>query len=227
MAHPAVALFFATSSDDDRESPSQNVPHRRVIDSAPRISTPTAVDDASFRERIRAGDKAVFAELYTLYFEQLSATAYRYVHDPAAAEDAVHDVFLKLWNLRTTLHILTTVRAYFFMAVINRARDVSAQQRRRAETGELGLDSDAVREELRASQVSPLDSVESDEMQQIVRAAIAKLPDRQRLALTLRLTNEMTYDEIAAVLGITKSSVAELIAKAQRHLGDALRPRLG
>jgi RNA polymerase sigma-70 factor (ECF subfamily) len=178
-------------------------------------------------ERIRSGDRDIFADLYDEYFIDLAAFAFRYVRDHAIAEDVVHDVFLKLWSFHSTIEIRTTLRAYLFSVVANRARDAAAQLRRDNAMFPTLLSEDfGPTGNMQASAESPYDSLESSDIRNAVVAAVATLPERQRMALTLRLANDMTYDEIATVLGITKSSVAELITKAQAKLKHLLRPLL-
>jgi RNA polymerase sigma-70 factor (ECF subfamily) len=169
----------------------------------------------------------VLAELYEAYFGDLAAFAFRFVRDRATAQDVVHDVFLSLWSIHATIDVRTTLDAYLFGAVANRARNVVAQmQRDNLRFVSLPDDSDGALGEVSRDTGSPYESLESTEVLRLVMAAVGKLPERQRLALTLRLSKDMTYDEIGTVLGITKGSVAELLRKAQAHLRHMLGPLL-
>src|SRR5919198_3947634 len=56
-----------------------------------------------------------------------------------------------------------------------------------------------------------------------VRAANALLPPRQREALALRELEELSYDQVAVVMGMNRNSVAQLISRARLNLRDGLR----
>jgi RNA polymerase sigma-70 factor (ECF subfamily) len=180
--------------------------------------------------RIRHGDSRAFAELYHQYFSPLGAFALRYVRDRDVAEDIVHDVFFKLWAMHATVDVRTTIRAYLFGAVANRARDAAAQIRRDT-AARATITNEAQARSHTAHHASalmddPVESVESDDLRQVVMTALAALPERQQLAFTFRLVHEMTYEEIATVLGVTKGAVSQLIHKAQTQLKRALRDYL-
>ena len=73
---------------------------------------------------------------------------------------------------------------------------------------------------------SPLQEVLTAESRDKVRRAVAALPERYRLPRALRYYNELSYDEIAATLELTRAHVATLIFRAKQELRHALsRPR--
>jgi RNA polymerase sigma-70 factor (ECF subfamily) len=202
MAHPALAWLLGPSFGEGDEG------RRRHPGDAIRAREQREC------ERVDFGDEQTLAALYVKYFGELWTFASRYVRNQAAA-DIVHDVFLTLWETRASIEVWTTIRAYLFSAVANRARNAAARERR----------DDSLAAVLPSLMTLPMPS-ENDgtdsELAQAVTNALASLPERQQLAFTLRLTNEMTYAEIATVLGVTKGAVSQLIHKAQSQLRRSL-----
>jgi RNA polymerase sigma factor (sigma-70 family) len=220
MAHPALELLFGPIGGDGNERSSRfPLEGTNLLDGG--TAEATRSPDRRL-ERIRGGDKTVLAQLYDTYFGQLAAFAFRFIHDKNAAQDVVHDVFLRMWSIRETIEVRTTLEAYLFGAVANRARNVVSQARREDARFRSIDDIDVRVGDVSSENISPHDVLEASDMLQAITAAVAALPERQRLALTLRLSKDMTYEEIGAVLGITKASVAELLRKAQAHLKPVL-----
>jgi RNA polymerase sigma-70 factor (ECF subfamily) len=176
--------------------------------------------DSRYLPGIRSGDEPAFAQLYEESLAPLWAFAMRYVREDAIARDVIQDVFYSLWVNRNTLHIETTLRAYLFGAVRYRSLALSARDKRRAVLVEQteGPSGAMVAE----ASPNPDERIESSEVRRTVAAAVSTLPERQQLAITLRIVQSMTYEEIGSVLGISKVAVSKLVHKAQDRLRKAL-----
>lgn len=127
----------------------------------------------------------------------------------------------------------TSVRAWLYAAVRHHALNHLRHERVAARLLErTGASRDASAEHATtdaqpvAMGAAPLDahaSAEAVELEQIVANAIAALPERRRLAMTLRWKHELTAAEIAAVLGTTPESVRVLLTRARQDLAALLR----
>jgi len=146
---------------------------------------------------LRSGHLSAFDAIYLAFVPSLYRFAQRLVAADVA-EDVVQDVMIDLWERRETLVVRGTLRGYLFGAVRRRAADV----RRRAGVVERhaaeSVPSDAV--------PSPERELEAGELMQAVDAALAALPERSRLILTLRWADGLSYPEIAEVLEITEDA---------------------
>src|SRR6058998_503571 len=87
-------------------------------------------DDAStnaveraWANRIRAGHMGAFEALYRMYWERLYAFAFRYLRSQQDAEDAVQEVFFRIWRGRADWVPAGAVRNYLYLAVRNAALD--------------------------------------------------------------------------------------------------------
>jgi len=170
-------------------------------------------------ERLRAGDDAAFDRLFRLCYAALADIALRYVADRADAEDVATDVLVWIWDRRETLDIRGPVSAYLFRAVRNRALNVRAA-RRDARTDDL-LGDDA-RGAVPAGQDDALLVVEAAELSVQVRRALETLPPRAREIFLLSRRDGLSIREVAAVLGVTASTVQTQLARALHTLRSAV-----
>ncbi len=182
--------------------------------------------DAALIERMAAGDKAAFAELYERFSGPLYGIALRIVHEPAEAQDLVHDVFIALWDKAATFnHERGTAFAWAVTSVRNRAIDRVRMRRRRAELlaqsapHDLGLDEAAV-------PASAVDAAASSEDAQAVRAAVATLPAEQQRALELAYFGGLTQEEIARKLREPLGTIKARIRRGLLKLRDSLARRV-
>lgn len=121
--------------------------------------------------------------------------------------DAVQEALTRAFARRGTFRGSGTVEAWLWKAVVNSARNVRAR-------------SPLVAEEL--EQDSPAHDAD-DERRDEVRAAVAALPERQRLALFLRYYADLDYAAIGAALGVRRGTVSATL----NHAHEALRAALG
>jgi RNA polymerase sigma-70 factor (ECF subfamily) len=74
--------------------------------------------------------------------------------------------------------------------------------------------------------MAPADRVQREEVAETVRRAVAGLQERQRLAVLLNKFEDMSYLQIAEVMGMTEKGVKSLLARARSNLRDTLGPLL-
>jgi len=172
-------------------------------------------------ERIRAGDRAAFAEVFTAHHAALCDFAVSYVRSSAHAEELVQTLFLRIWERRTEWNVRHGVRAYLFGALRHAALNC-ARHERLEHMLPLRLAPDDM-PGMGARPRAPDAAVHVGDLERAVHGAVAALPERCRAVLELRWREGMSYAEIAAVLGITPKTVENHLARAL----NMLRPRLG
>jgi RNA polymerase sigma-70 factor (ECF subfamily) len=166
--------------------------------------------------RIRAGERSAFDGLYVAVHREIVTFIAGYVGSWLIAEELVQDVFLRLWTKHAELHIETSLRSYLFGAARNAA--LNHLDRKRVESAYV-----VFAQEMAESAESDIEMIgEADDRVIALRAALLDLPERQRGAVMLRYVNDMTYDEIGAVLGISKIAARSLVLKAEARLRQAL-----
>jgi RNA polymerase sigma-70 factor (ECF subfamily) len=165
---------------------------------------------------LAAGDAGAFAALYDRLAVRLLNTARTMTASAALAEDLVHDVFAELVVHRHRLAAVTDLDAYVFTML----RHAVSRVRRRA-----AIDRRA-RAAVLASRTAegrladrPVD-VPDDGLE----AAIAALPADQREVVALKIDGGLTFQEIAAVTGVSANTAASRYRYALEKLRTRLQP---
>jgi RNA polymerase sigma-70 factor (ECF subfamily) len=176
--------------------------------------------DRELVERVRAGSQGAFEQLFRAHYDALVAFARRYVRDASSAEDLVQGLFADLWTRRDAWEIRTSVRAYLFTAVRNRALNA-----RRRGLIERDWDDAAGRADTDAIQWSPPAAdaeLERREARTGVARALAALPERCRLVMQLRWRDQLSYAEIAEAMGISVKGVENQLSRGLKALREKL-----
>jgi len=214
-----AAVFPAWFSGNERPDDART----RLSERARRIASiterPTTPDPMV--ARLRAGDAAAWADLHTAYAAELWRHAFYYVRDRDAAEDLVQDVFVTMWHRRTTLDSTTLLRPYLYAAVRNRA----LKQLRHQTVVDRATPAIAPETSLGPRHPDADTDATTNTLGDLVRRALAELPERQRTAIELRWLRHLNHTETATVLGISEAAVRKLLDKAIVRL-EALRARL-
>jgi len=165
------------------------------------------------RERTAGlGEKTLSAEgvrqLYDLHGPALVAYACSFVGDSAAAEDVVHQVFLRLLSLEIRMPAVPV--AYVYRAVRNAALNVR-------------------RNGLRTVQLDPRSSVFEHrgadvEAAMALQKALGELPEEQREVVVMRVWSGLTLEEVAAATDVPLNTVASRYRYALEKLQEKLQP---
>jgi RNA polymerase sigma-70 factor (ECF subfamily) len=150
-----------------------------------------------------------FRIAFDAYYEKLCRYAFTILRDMEEAEDAVQNVFLKIWERKETLAATVTIKSYLYRAVHNQCINQ--------------LDARAVRQKHREKETTPVPPLQEpevfpDELEETIVAAINTLPQQCRLIFMMSRYQEMKYAEIAAKLGISVNTIENQISKALRIL---------
>ena len=156
-------------------------------------------------------DQAV-AELYSLHYRPLTRLAALLVRDAVTAEDVVQDAFVAMRSAWPRLGDTENALAYLRQAVVNRSRSVL---RHRTVTG---TNLQQALPDIPSADHGTLDLLD----QRAAVAALAGLPERQREAIVLRFYADLSEDQIAAAMRISRGAVRSHTARGLSALGAAL-----
>jgi RNA polymerase sigma-70 factor (ECF subfamily) len=166
--------------------------------------------------QIAGGDHLAFKGLVERYQSRLFNFLYRYLRDRQAAEDLTQEVFLKVYQAAPRFKPRARVRTWIFTIAYNLAVNELRRRRRRKLFGLLALED----REIEAS-----DARDHLELEETMTEALGLLPHKQRAALMLRVRDELSYQEIAEILGVTRASVESLMFRARKRLRRLIRNR--
>jgi RNA polymerase sigma-70 factor (ECF subfamily) len=174
--------------------------------------------------RAQAGDQAAIAALVAEQQRYVYSIAMSITRDPADAADLTQDALIRLIRAIGSYRGETKLSTWLYRLVVNLGID----RMRRRGNPPIRLDDDGTDIDLPsdAPQDDVAGTVERTEQAQAVRAAIASLPDAQRLALTLHYFEDLRYEDIADVMGVPLNTVKSHIRRGKERLAVLLRPAL-
>jgi RNA polymerase sigma-70 factor (ECF subfamily) len=165
---------------------------------------------------LAAGDPQAIVALYDRFAGRMYRTALGILGRREDAEDVVQDVFMALIRSRKRLHEVHDLPAYLFTALHRAAGQHGSRRARRRESVSIAP----------LQVVAPVAETAADEDQrQRLRAAIRALPAEQRDVVTLKIDGELTFAQIAEVLGVSINTAAGRYRYALRNLRTMLTDR--
>ena len=189
--------------------------------------------DVRLMLRVRDGDSNAFTELVRKFEPRLVRLMHTIGPRHDIAEDLAQETFLRVYRARERYEAGAKFSTWLFTIAGNVARNAHRSAGRRHEVNEVdapkGQDSPSnpqllAATALEASGMMPARLVEGTERAEIVRAAVASLGERQRMALMLSRFENMSYVEIAETMDLTTKAVKSLLSRARVNLREILQP---
>ncbi|WP_216823488.1 RNA polymerase sigma factor [Niastella vici] len=171
--------------------------------------------------RIAQSDEAAFRQLFERHKVRFYATALKLTRSPVLAEEIVQEIFLTIWLKRSLLPDIEKPESYLITMVYN---SVSKYFRKLAIEKKM-------REEIAGSPAENNQEVENwldaKESQQLILAAINKLPTQQQLIYKLSRESGLSREEIAGQLGISPNTVRNHLQEAMKNIRLYLQQATG
>jgi RNA polymerase sigma-70 factor (ECF subfamily) len=191
----------------------------------------TADPDATLMLRVKRGDRAAFEELVARYRQAVLNFVFRTLPDATEAEDLAQGVFVQVWKSAARYEPSAKFTTWLFTIARNLCLN-EFRRRSRHPADSLDAPPHAGTDEPRGHSVedkrvvAASDTLLSGELEAKVAEAVAALPENQRTALLLWQRDELSYEDIAKVLGCSLSAVKSLIHRARETLKARLKPYL-
>lgn len=180
--------------------------------------------DAQLMERVRDGDTASFDLLMDRYRRPVINFVYRMVRDAAAAEEIAQDVFVQIYLARKRYTASARFSTWLFKVATNttlkhirKHRRVVRESELASETRERFLDLLTAGENDGAHE-----SLERKELGLLVQQALVALPDKEKVALTLRKYEGCSYQEIADIMKCSVAAIKTHIHRGKLRLRETL-----
>jgi RNA polymerase sigma-70 factor, ECF subfamily len=182
-----------------------------------------ASDDLALITAYLAGDAGAFDILFQRYHARVRAICLRYVGDEALAEDLVQETFYNVIRALARVDRGFNFGAWVHRIAVNICQDELRRRNRRA----AHLDQGAGDPEEAMLKIAdrdraghPEDALEMSGLRQLVWDVAKTLPERQRMVLTLRELQGLSYASIARVMGITDAAVETLLHRARKRFKE-------
>jgi len=170
-----------------------------------------ALSDTALLADTARGDTAAFETLFQRHYDRVYGILFRLVGERGEAEDLAQEVFLRLNDHARRRNHDDSVGAWLYRVATNLGYNALRDRRRRWQRDVNLVPSEAGDAEA---------EVARREERRAVRAALARLSERQAQLLILRQM-EFSYAECAAIVGVAPASVGALLARAARAFREA------
>lgn len=173
--------------------------------------------EADLLARFATGDQAAARRLTARLTPRVHALARRMLDDPAEAEDVTQEAMLRLWRIAPDWRDEgAAVGTWLYRVAGNLCID-RLRRRRERPVAELPERPDGA--------PGAVERMQDADRASALNAALATLPDRQRLAIVLRHIEERPNPEVAAILETSVEAVESLLARGRRRLAEELAPQ--
>jgi len=156
--------------------------------------------DEALVDRARKGDPGAMDELVKRHHASAFRVALGILRDEDGAADAAQDAFLKAFRGLSGFRGDASFRTWLLTIVANEARGMLRKVGRRKETG---LE---VAGPIASGQETVEDSLENAEEAERVKILLGELPEKQRLAVTLRVFEGLSFKEVGALIGSSEGA---------------------
>jgi RNA polymerase sigma-70 factor, ECF subfamily len=187
--------------------------------------------DVRLMIQVRTEVAGAFETLVERYQNRLMGILFHLVGNREEAEDLCQEVFLRIYRARKGYRPRAKFSTWLFTIANNLALNHLRSKGRNASVpmGRTSNDSSAgflVAQQLAGREGTPSTEMRQAELADLVREAVAVLSEDQKLAVLLNKFEEMSYAEIADVMGRSPAAVKSLLARARNQLREQLEPYL-
>ncbi|MDZ7691034.1 MAG: RNA polymerase sigma-70 factor [Balneolaceae bacterium] len=160
------------------------------------------VTDAELVKKIQKGDRKAFREIYDRYHEQLFYLAKKYVKQQQLAEDALQNIFLKFWRLRSQLDPTCSIKSFLFTMMKNHLLNMIRDRKNNIVSHYVQLEEEKV----------PVDNtihdkINAEEYQEVLNQGIDKLSKAKREVFKLKVFQNYTNGQVARKRKVSLSTV--------------------
>ncbi|MBB4825225.1 RNA polymerase sigma-70 factor (ECF subfamily) [Sporosarcina luteola] len=166
--------------------------------------------------QVLAGDKQAFANIINKYKNPLYATILRMTKNPQDAQDLVQDAFIKVYRNLHKYDGSGPFSGWLYRVAINHCMDEF--RKKRYSTVQVQMDEEKI--------VNPTHPeivfLKKEKSRQLERL-ISTLPVDERLIILLRYVNEISYEEIAELMGVPLSTVRNKLHRAKKKMRETVK----
>ncbi|WP_140944487.1 RNA polymerase sigma factor [Candidatus Thermokryptus mobilis] len=174
-------------------------------------------NDREIIERIRNGDESAFEEIYERLKLPLYKFCLRMISDEETAFDIVHDVFLKFYERLNTIDQISSVSSLLFKIARNKCLNYLRDKKEKVKIEETEIISEDNLER----------KIDLNENTKRLQRILNLLDEDYREILILREWNNLSYNEIAEITGLTVPAVKSKLFKARKKLVEIFKKYYG
>ena len=172
------------------------------------------------------GDADAFRSLIETHQARVVGTVAKMLGDEMDAEDIAQQVFIRVWKSAGRYHPTAKFTTWLFKITRNLVFNELRRRKRHPAIPLAAGGRGALFQPPDATALPPDHSLLDAELNEAIQIAIDALPEMQRMAIVLRRYEEMPYEELAAVLGLSVPAVKSVLFRARAELRLRLRKYL-
>ncbi len=184
------------------------------------------LDDLELIEALRQGSESAYEELLARFQQPVYTLAIRLLDDQSEASDVVQEVFLKVFRNIGHFRGQSTLKTWIYRITVNEAHNARRWFfRHRRKEVELDTNPEEARnwkEIIPDSSRTPFDVTFDREQHVMIEAALERINPIFREAVVLRDITDMSYEEIADILGVSLGTVKSRILRGREALREEL-----
>lgn len=163
------------------------------------------------------GDDSCFEKIYNYYVGVLFRYGIQFTQDEGIVRDAIHDVFVRMYNTRPLLKKEVGIKFYLFTALKNCLYNIFKKEMFFEKLDE----SELIEILERSTEYKDLSEIEQESEKQIITQLLKQLTDRQREAIYYRYIEELSMEEIGALMDMNPQSVQNLIQRSLKKMRNS------
>jgi RNA polymerase sigma factor (sigma-70 family) len=176
--------------------------------------------EAEVWQALKEGDQNAYSRIYETYFDRLYNYGFKFTKDRVLVEDAIQDLFVKIWQNRSGLSVPASVTNYLYKSL----RSVLFNKLTRggeALRQNVGLD-DYHFEVVPSPEADLIQNHALCDRREQLQKALVELTPRQREAIFLKFYEGLSYEEVAGIMAVSVKAVYKIIARALLVLKGSL-----
>ena len=177
-------------------------------------------DDVDSIKRFKRGEPSAFEEIVRRHQDRIYNLCRYMLQDSRDAQDAAQDAFVKAYTSLKGFKPDASLYTWLYRIAVNTCLDYKRKSRPEQAEDESVID------DLASTEPSPEQRYQSKEIGQSIQLALQKLPESLRTAIVLKEIEELSYEEIAAVLDTSLGTVKSRISRAREDLRRLLQKKV-
>lgn len=179
-------------------------------------------EDWLWMKRFQEGDGSAFERIFNKYKGLVINLAFRFLRNREAAEDIAQEVFLKIYGIKTRLEQRAKFSTWLYRVTVNASLNALKKEKPvllSLNAPEHGDPSEPeALDHIASPKTAPFETLQAEELKNIMRVKIQTLPEKLKMVITLYQFEDLSYREIADILGITQKAVEKRLYHAKEHI---------
>jgi RNA polymerase sigma-70 factor (ECF subfamily) len=195
---------------------------------SPRAALPlnSSDQDVYWMQRVAQGDMDAFQALIEVHQARVVGTVAKMLGDDVDSEDIAQQVFIRVWKSAGRYQPTAKFTTWLFKITRNLVFNELRRRKRHPVTPLQQEEEEHFFQPMDCGGMSPDASLLDSELNDAIQMAIDALPETQRMAIVLRRYEDMPYEEIGEVLGLSVPAVKSVLFRARAELRERLRKYL-